>query len=169
MNYYKILGVGIDATPNEIRTAFRRVSRETHPDLHKDDPEKEAQFKDAQQAYAVLSDKELREEYDRTATPPETVTDLLLRSKAGRTAVNLFLPKAPAEAACGEDIIIKAFVARKDLRKGTSITVQHGDQELIATVPPSSANSIIARFAGHGKPGRQGGNNGDLLIVVVAK
>jgi len=169
MNYYKLLGVDITATQKEIQTAFWKISLETHPDRHGGDPEKEARFKAAQQAYAVLHDEELRRVYDRMAIPPETVKDLLLKSRAGRTALDLFLPKAPAEPACGEDVLIKRYVSRKDLRKGTVITVEHEGREWFITLPPSTAKLLIARLAGHGRPGRKGGNNGDLLVAVVAK
>lgn len=169
MNYYQILGVDITATQKEIQTAFRRISLETHPDRTGGDPEKTVRFKEAQQAYAVLSDEELRSSYDRTAIPPETISELLLKTRAGRTALDLFLPKAPAEPACGEDVLIKRHVPRKGLRAGTTLTVAHEGRKWVITIPPNSASPMIARKDGWGKPGRNGGKNGDLLIAVVAK
>ncbi len=49
-NYYEILGVERSATTEEIKKAFRRVARETHPDANPDDPEAEARFKLAAEA-----------------------------------------------------------------------------------------------------------------------
>ena len=169
MNYYKVLGVDISATQTQIRTAFRKISLETHPDRNGGDPEKTARFKEAQEAHAVLYDEELRRAYDRKAVPPETIGELILKSRAGRTALDLFLPKAPAESACGEDVLIKTYVSRKDLRSGTLIAVKHEGKELRLTIPASTANLMFARVDGRGKPGRNGGRNGDLLIAVVAK
>ncbi|MDR2105973.1 MAG: J domain-containing protein [Coriobacteriales bacterium] len=59
-NYYKVLGVGEDASTDEIKKAFKKLAREHHPDAGGD----EARFKDVSEAYEVLSDKEKREEYD---------------------------------------------------------------------------------------------------------
>ena len=169
MNYYKILGVDITATQTEIQTAFRKIALKNHPDRNGGDAEKTTRFKEAQEAYAVLHDEELRRAYDRKAVPPETVGDLLLKSRAGRTALDLFLPKAPAESAVGEDVLIKTYVSRKDLRSGTSITGSYEGKKFTLTIPASTANLMFARLDGRGKPGRNGGRNGDLLIAVVAK
>lgn len=63
-DYYKVLGVPENATEKEIQTRFRKLSRETHPDLHPGDKEAEAKFKEYSEAYDVLSSKDKREEYD---------------------------------------------------------------------------------------------------------
>jgi molecular chaperone DnaJ len=64
-DYYDVLGVRRDAAQDEIKKAFRRVARECHPDVNPDDPECEAQFKEAAEAYEVLSDGDSRAVYDR--------------------------------------------------------------------------------------------------------
>ena len=64
-DYYKVLGVSKSASAEEIKKAFRRVARETHPDANPDDPEAEAKFKLAAEAYEVLSDADRRRRYDR--------------------------------------------------------------------------------------------------------
>ena len=66
--YYAILGVGRDATTEEIKKAFRRIARETHPDTNPGDTEAEARFREAAEAYEVLSDPERRARYDRGDT-----------------------------------------------------------------------------------------------------
>lgn len=63
-DYYEILGVPRDATPEDLKQAFRRLARQYHPDVS-DDPAAEERFKEINEAYAVLSDAEKRAAYDR--------------------------------------------------------------------------------------------------------
>ncbi len=62
-NYYEIIGVKNDATPEEIKKKFRELAKKTHPDKTKEDSEKE--MAEINKAYGILSDKESREKYDR--------------------------------------------------------------------------------------------------------
>jgi molecular chaperone DnaJ len=62
---YEVLGVGRDADEGAIKKAFRRLARELHPDVNKDDPEAEDKFKEAAEAYEILSDPERRATFDR--------------------------------------------------------------------------------------------------------
>jgi molecular chaperone DnaJ len=63
-DYYRILGVGKKASDAEIRKAYRRLALKYHPDKNPDDPEAEKKFKEAAEAFEVLSDKEKRKTYD---------------------------------------------------------------------------------------------------------
>ena len=63
-DYYEVLGVARDADEGEIKKAFRRLARELHPDVNTEDPEAEEKFKQAAEAYEVLSDPERRRTYD---------------------------------------------------------------------------------------------------------
>src|ERR1700757_2500998 len=64
-DYYDVLGVPRDADDATIKKAFRRLARELHPDVNKDDPDAEDKFKEAAEAYEVLSDADRRATYDR--------------------------------------------------------------------------------------------------------
>src|SRR3712207_3056442 len=63
-DYYEVLGVGRHADEAEIKKAFRRLARALHPDANPDDPTAEERFKEAAEAYEVLSDAERRRMYD---------------------------------------------------------------------------------------------------------
>jgi curved DNA-binding protein len=63
-DYYEILGVDRKATEDEIKKAYRKLALKYHPDRNKGDKEAEERFKEINEAYAVLSDKEKRHQYD---------------------------------------------------------------------------------------------------------
>lgn len=64
-DYYEVLGVDKNASEAEIKSAFRKKAKEFHPDLNKDNPDAEAKFKEAQEAYSVLSDESKKKMYDQ--------------------------------------------------------------------------------------------------------
>ena len=62
---YEVLGVARGASEADVKKAFRRLARELHPDVNRHDPEAEEKFKEAAEAYEILSDAERRATYDR--------------------------------------------------------------------------------------------------------
>ncbi len=64
-DYYEVLGVKKDASDDEIKKAFRKLAIKYHPDKNPGDKEAEAKFKEANEAYSVLSDKTKRQRYDQ--------------------------------------------------------------------------------------------------------
>jgi molecular chaperone DnaJ len=68
-DYYKILGVGKNASEEEIKRAYRKLARQYHPDRNSGDRRAEERFKEVSQAHDVLSDPEKRKQYDRGSGP----------------------------------------------------------------------------------------------------
>jgi molecular chaperone DnaJ len=127
-DYYQILGVARDATNDEIKKAFRHIARTTHPDANPGDPESEARFRDAAEAYEVLSDPDRRRRYDRGDTID--LTDLfsgfggfddLLRSVFGEGSI--FGSGQSSRPSRGGDILVRAEVDLHDAAFGTDVEI----------------------------------------------
>ena len=71
-DYYKTLGVGKKATPEEIKKAYRKLARQYHPDRNPDDASAEARFKEISQAHDILGDPDKRKQYDSGTGPFST-------------------------------------------------------------------------------------------------
>lgn len=107
--YYEILGVAHNAPVDQIKQAYRKLAKESHPDLHPGDAQAEARFKEIDEAWEVLGDAQKREEYDKklagdakkkgpakakTAPVGQVDFDELMRSM---DFGNIFTPKSDKE------------------------------------------------------------------------
>ena len=68
-DYYEVLGVGKNAGADEIKKAYRKIAIKYHPDKNPDDQSAEDKFKEAAEAYEVLSNADKRQRYDRFGPP----------------------------------------------------------------------------------------------------
>jgi DnaJ-class molecular chaperone len=99
-DYYDILGVGKDATEQDIKRSFRQIARECHPDRSGSDPVAAERFKVARQAYETLMDPVTRARYDRRGQrriqPGESFFDAFYRHTGGADAAESPAPERPA-------------------------------------------------------------------------
>ncbi len=123
-DFYDILGVARDASTEEIKKAFRRMARESHPDANPDDPTAEARFREIAEAYEVLSDPERRHRYDRGDTID--LNDLfasfggfddLIRSVFGDSGVFSSATRQPNR---GRDVLVPAQITLAEAAFGVT-------------------------------------------------
>jgi DnaJ-class molecular chaperone len=81
IDLYSVLGVRRGASPDEIRTAYRRAARASHPDLHPGDATAHDRFKQVQVAYEVLGDPARRAAYDTPSHPSSIVRSTAYRAE----------------------------------------------------------------------------------------
>ncbi len=85
-NYYEILelGAGRNVTPEEIKKAYRRLSKKYHPDVNPGNREAESRFREISEAYAVLGDETKRKEYDKRLKQGSRQQESGKEGKAGK-------------------------------------------------------------------------------------
>jgi DnaJ-class molecular chaperone len=172
-DYYEVLGIGRDANRGEVKTAFRNLARELHPDVNDHDPEAEEKFKEAAEAYEVLSDPERRRTYD--AYGHEGLRGNGFAPGAGFGSIDdifqaffsgqgiRFGPRGPMR---GQDLVHSVEITAVDAMLGASVKVpsQEGEREI--ELPSGTQHGTQYALRGHGLPGSGGGPPGDMVIVV---
>jgi DnaJ-class molecular chaperone len=169
-DYYEVLGVGRDANKTEVKTAFRRLARELHPDVNDHDPEAEEKFKEAAEAYEVLSDPERRRSYDaygheglRGGGAPGgfgSVEDIFQAFFGG---VGFEVRRGPMR---GQDLIHSVEISAVDAMLGKKVKIPSHEGEREIELPPGIQPGAQFALRGHGMPGANGGPPGDLVIAI---
>ncbi len=171
-DYYEILGVGRDASKAEVKTAFRRLARELHPDVNDHDPEAEEKFKAAAEAYEVLSDPERRRAYDAYgheglrgagAAPGGfgSVEDIFQAFFSGNFGFEV--RRGPMR---GQDLIHTVEISAIDAMLGTKIKIPSHEGEREIELPAGTQPGSQFALRGNGMPGANGGPPGDMVIAV---
>jgi DnaJ-class molecular chaperone len=179
---YKTLGVARDATPEQIRAAYRKLAKKHHPDLNPGDKKAEEAFKAASAANDILSDPEKRGRYDRgeiDGAGNEKGPAGGWRTGAGASGFqggfsggfedifsNIFEQRARGPAR-GQDERYSLQVGFLEAVNGETkrITLPDG-QGLDVKIPPGTSEGDVLRLRGRGQPGRNGGPAGDALIEI---
>jgi len=191
---YEVLGVKPDASADDIRTAYRKLAKQFHPDLNPGKPEAEARFKAVSAAYDLVSDPEKRARYDRgeidesgAERPPRSYYRGFAEGPGGRK----YQPEGEIDLGDLEDLFAAFGSAGRQGRGGEGFRARGGDshftltvdfveaatgakkrlslapeQWLDVTIPPGIDNGQVLRLRGKGGPGFGGGPAGDALIEV---
>ena len=195
-DYYEIMGVARDASPDDIKRAYRRLARKYHPDVSKE-KDAEARFKEVGEAYEVLRDPEKRAAYDQLGrrpqgeefTPPPGWTfdvdsdaggagihsdffDQLFGGLGGRASRRGFRSR-------GFDTSAQVDVTLEEAFRGTTRTLQlqrverddEGKarprvQQLQVKIPAGVTDGQQIRVPAQGEPGIGGESPGDLFLRV---
>ena len=186
-SYYDILGVSKGASNNEIKKAFKKKALEFHPDHNKNDPKSEEKFKDVNEAYAVLKDKDKRKQYDQFGAEGfkkrYTQEDIfqgfdineVFRGFGGGGRPpsgfeDFFGGGRPRRPRKGQDMMSQLTVTFEEAEYGTEkkFTIDRGgrNEDTSVKVPPGISEGKKLRLAGKGFPGAQGGPSGDLYFKV---
>ena len=186
-DYYNILGLSSNkVTIDEIKLAYRDQAKKYHPDMHVGDNSSEEKFKEINEAYKILSDPKSRKRYDRNwfiyterkkrlqnkdrevkKSFKEKIIDILF----GMTTSKAQTAKKSKEPINGENIETEVEVSVLEAFNGTSkklklLAVDGKTKTFNLNIPAGIQNGDKIRFVGQGKPGKNNGDRGDLLVKV---
>ena len=180
-DYYQVLGVGRDASDDEIKRAFRQKAKQYHPDANPDNPAAEARFKELNQAYEVLSDEDKRYAYNRFGENWQQVQGFDGQGPFGGGARYTDMSDAFASffdgqrggfhghsnfPRAGRDIEHAVTISLREAYAGTERIVHKAGREISVNIPKGAASGTKVRLAGEGEPGSNGGPPGHLYLVV---
>lgn len=190
-DYYHTLGVKREASPDEIKKAYRKLAREYHPDLHPGDKAAEKKFKEIQEAYDVLGDSDKRDQYDRFGSAafeqgpggPRSRT-YTWSSQGGESPfgfgeegvdLNDILGgifgkgRRTRQPVRGSDVETELTIPFRTALLGGELEVTvSGTQSkrLEITIPPNVGDGSKLRLSGKGQPSPAKGPPGDLIVLV---
>lgn len=183
-DYYKILNLETNrVTINEIKIAYREQAKKYHPDVNVGNKNCEERFKDINEAYKVLSEPTSKKKYDRiwnrnignkNSTYKYTPKGDFFTIFFGNVAEEKQAKVNTKIAAKGENVEtelnLRLEEAFRGAKKSISLRTIDGSLKTInIDVPQGIRPNEKIRIMGQGKPGKNGGKNGDLLIKVKIK
>ncbi len=190
-DYYEILGVGRGATPEEIKKAYRKLAVQYHPDKNPGDKVAEEKFKEASNAYSVLSDPEKRRVYDTRGhagvdgmgfegyrTMDDIFANLNLDDIFGRgfggfggfgdAFGDAFGQRRTTAPTRGRDVRMNISIPFSDAVLGSKKEVNVEGKRLTLTIPPGIEDGKTLRIRGQGES-LGIGMSGDLLVTVAVQ
>ncbi len=183
-NYYKILNLETShVSIDEIKIAYRQAAKKYHPDLNVGDKLAEEKIKDINEAYRTLSVPASKRKYDRIWNSYFRKEQKAFSGKGEKGAIfNMFLGNvekeekdikgdSKKEITRGENIETEIGISIQEafygMEKVIALRTMEGKiKNLVVTIPQGIQNGEKLRLIGQGKPGENGGKNGDLLIKI---
>jgi len=164
-DYYAVLGVSRGATETELKRSFRELARKHHPDVSPDN-NGEA-FREINEAYAVLSDREARARYDRWGHPDDT-SGLSAIVDAAQDIINDVFRRRRGKQR-GRDLRYTLELTFEEAAFGCSKTIEipAGDgatREFTIVIAAGLPDGTVKTFKGEGEPGKGGAATGDLHV-----
>jgi curved DNA-binding protein len=194
-DYYNILGVSRSATERDIKQAYRKLARQHHPDVNPGDKSAEEKFKQINEAYEVLSDKEKRRKYDKYGDQWQYADQFekaqrqqqasgwdfsqggqrvyFSEEDVGGIFDDLFrgfgTRAGRPQPRKGRDIEFPLEVTLEEAYSGTTRTLNMADgKRLEVKIPPGVKDGSRVRISGKGAEG-YGGAKGDLYLVTSVR
>ena len=185
MDYYGVLGLSKGASGDEIKKAFKKKAMKFHPDRTGNDQAAEAKFKEAKEAYDVLSDPQKKSMYDQYGTTDfggggfgghsqggfnpsgfeDVFEDLFGDIFGGGRSRN------PNRTYKGADLEYHLQLSLEEaafgIEKAVKFRTNNDDKEISVSIPAGVDNGDRIRLSGKGEPGINQGPPGDLFIRVV--
>lgn len=188
MDPYKTLGVKKDASEEEIKKVYRKLAKECHPDTNPGDKDREKRFKEISEAYAILSDKEKRNGYDKSQNMNTfTFSDMNFSSyedifnsygnvfyggKYNDIMKNLFKEYAESKTK-GQDVEISLEIDFLESVNGCERIVEvkrdANIKNIQVTIPKDVKDGQKIKIKGMGKESPSGGEKGNLIIHIKIK
>lgn len=193
-NYYKILELdNVKVSEEDIKSAYRRLAKQYHPDINPNDEFAAEKFKDINEAYQILGNDEARKKYDRIHFAYRlkdgfSAKDNINTENGFSNFIGMFFGKQKDEKVVtnldknlekdmpvsGEDLESEMEVTLEEVFFGTekklAFRTTNGKLKTISVkIPKGIRNGEKIRIAEQGKPGKNGGASGDLYIKLNLK
>jgi len=192
-DFYAVLGVSKDISEAELKKVYRKLARQYHPDSNPGDAKAEAKFKEISEAHSVLSDPEMRREYDQIRAMGSGARFTAGDQPGGFEDVfgGMFGQRGGSQSASFEDLLGGMFGGQAGFRtgptpgrditaattldfvtaiRGETIKLQAaGGNPITVKIPAGVADGQKIKLKGKGEPSPNGGPAGDLVLTVAVR
>lgn len=180
-NPYDVLGLSQTASQDEIKTAYRNLAKELHPDMNPGDTIVEQRFKEVTAAYELLSNAEKRAQFDRGEINADGSARMhssfhrTYRQSSGNAGgmdfddivAEMFGRRRRPRQTTGKSVTYSVRVPFLEAARGGSRRVRlHDGKTVDVNIPPATNDGDSLRLKGRGMPGGGGGPSGDAFVEV---